>query len=303
MLTRLRKKVEKWAADYTVRLSGFLAFLSLFIVAAVSFFRFDDLGALLDDVLIEAWGLAFDLVVIGWLVFWFNKLSERRLSIRRYNEEIRDFLRWESDEAMHRISGSIRRLNQMGERPNALSRAYLSGTSLNKADLKGVNIIKADFSEAHLLYANLQGVVANEVNLEEASLDQANLEGADLQEANLHRAYLALASLKGCKLDFANLENAVLPEADLREARMINANLTMANFNKTDLRRAHIASANLEGVSLWQADLRGARINLPRLCKAGTLYQAKMDEEVRRYVEENCPKLFEEPEWHKKYYR
>lgn len=161
------------------------------------------------DLLIGAHGMLFDILVLGILFSVIYKVGERRLQNLHYQDEIRDFANWGTEEAVRRITGSVRRLNQNGIttidlRDAVLPEADLSpyrfgekerrvpvdlqGASLHRADLRRANLRRADLREANFFHAKLDGTV---------------LEGADLRGAlNLSVAQLMkTASLKDAQLD------------------------------------------------------------------------------------------------------
>jgi uncharacterized protein YjbI with pentapeptide repeats len=79
-----------------------------------------------------------------------------------------------------------------------LTRAYLRGADLNKADLQGVGLSEADLSGATLVKVDLSGANLSDAHLNyatlvEADLSGANLSGADLQGAGLERADVSRA--------------------------------------------------------------------------------------------------------------
>ncbi len=128
---------------------GFVVFILAGITVSLltALFRFYDLE-FGENVLVEAHGMLFDILVIGVFILWLNRKGEKRIANRRYEEEIDDFRGWESDEASHRIRGNIKRLNR-----NGISKINLSNSYLKSADLKGANL-----QESYLLEVNLQEV-------------------------------------------------------------------------------------------------------------------------------------------------
>ncbi len=112
---------------------------------------------------------------------------------------------------------------------NEMRPISLSGSGLDKVNLKN-----ADFSGV-----NLKVVVLNNVNLSGADLSEANLAGADLSHANLAGTDLWKADLKSANLWKTNLKNAQLKKANLANARL--------------------TGSNLQGADLWKANLKGTK--------------------------------------------
>ena len=111
----------------------------------------------LENVLVEAHGMLFDILIIGILILFLNRLAEKRITNQRYIDEIDDFRGWQHEEATHRIAGNIKRL----ERNRFKGIINLSDCFLNSIDWYGKNL--------------------QEANLKHAKLQKANLEGAELQ--------------------------------------------------------------------------------------------------------------------------
>lgn len=161
------------------------------------------------DVMVEAQGTLLDALVLVFFIRWLDALGDRRRRVRRYQEEVEDFLGLESEQAKHRIIGNIKRLNRENATPNNLERAYLreanlagadlSGTKLTQANLLGATLSDTDLSEAALVVADLSDTSLVRTDLSGADLFNADLSGADLQEANLSGANLMLADLRGVK--------------------------------------------------------------------------------------------------------
>jgi hypothetical protein len=206
MSRSIRGWLESLSAEGPVRLALYVFALVTVIVIAISFRLYNK--EFFEGVLVEAHGMLFDLLVIGVFVLWLNKLGERRLTIRRYREEIEDFLGWDSDEAMHRIAGNIKRLNREGVTKIWLVRAYLPRANLSLADLRDTNLRGAQLTKADLSGAQLDNADLHEANLRRADLIGADLIGADLRDANLRGADLAGADLRGAKYN----ENTAWPE-------------------------------------------------------------------------------------------
>lgn len=261
------------AAERPVHLAFyvFLGAALLVIPLSLPFYVSNPLG-FLGNIMAEAHGMLFDLLVIGWFLFWLNRLAEQRVRNNRYREEIDDFLGWASPEATHRIAGNIRRLNRSGVKEGlrlteaCLRQANLGGASLRKADLWGANLEQAVLGGADLSGANLAGAQLQEADLEHADLTGVDLRGAALKEADLERATLKGADLRGAALVGADLQYAVMDGADLERATLAGANLHGASLDGASLRRTtlegtNLRSASLRGADLQEADLTGADLD------------------------------------------
>ncbi len=224
------------------------------------------------NVLAEAHGMIFDILVIGILLFWLREQGEIKQRISQYKDEIDDFRMWESEEAAFRNAGNIKRLNRHGITKIDLVGAFLTKTNLSNVKLMEANLNTANISNTILLEANMQDARLNQTNFENANINQANLSKTFASGANFKDAFLIKANFEGAFLIKTNFANAYLMEANLRDS-----SLTEANF---------------EDANLYKADLRGADgLSLEQLSKAKSLYLAKFDPELHTLLEKEMPDL------------
>lgn len=275
------KEIIEKIGSKPILASLFIFVLASVIVISLTLIKYGYKGDFLyKNILVEAHGMLFDILVIGIFIFALHKIGEsrikRELDIKRWQEEIDDFRGWDEKEATFRIVGNIKRLNRNG----------ITGISLYDCFLRKASLGRADLAKAELWDADLEGAMLSKANLEEADLSRTNLGGANLAKANLGGANLEEANLAKANLKQANLAKANLEEADLEEASLMGAKLAGANLIGT----------KLAGVELWYADLMGA-INLTteQLFKVKTLYKAKLDPELEKEVKQKYPHLLELP--------
>jgi uncharacterized protein YjbI with pentapeptide repeats len=139
-----------------------------------------------------------------------------------------------------------------------------------------------DLNEADFRQTNL-----SEANLKEAKFWATDFKEAKLRETDLRGTFLVAGDLSG-----ADLRETFLMGADLSGANLWGADLTGADLSEATLWRTNIKEADLKG-----AGLRGAKsLTLYQLSRVKTLYQAKLDPELKKHVQEWCPHLLEKPE-------
>lgn len=211
----VERNIAPLRADRPVFLS-FLVFLAVAsVVGPLSWDYWQNEPEFLLNVLAEAHGVLLDLLLFGCLLLWFEQKAEKRRRVERYRNAIADYLGWESEEAMHRIVGNIRRLNREGESPESLKNAYLAGADLKGADLSEASLDGAVLTNADLQHADLSG----------AYLGTADLTGANLRKADLSGAHLGVFSgmVGSGEGQHTTLTGASLRAADLRGLRHAEA--------------------------------------------------------------------------------
>ncbi len=255
MLRQFRNRFQRTAARSPVLLAFLVVIGAAAIIIPVSWpYYVDSSLNFWENIVAEAHGVLFDLLIIGWFLLWLNKIAERRIRNDRYREEIEDYLGWRSQEATLRIVGNIRRLNRDG---------IVSGFRLTEAHLEGAKLGNVDMADSDLWGAHLEGASLREANLNGVTLAGASLEGADLERAGLMEA-----DLRGANLNEADLERAVLTKADLRGVSLSGADLQYANIDDADLRRCKLVAANLRSANLTGANLEGVRLDDAHLQKS-----------------------------------
>lgn len=93
-MSQVRRWLEKLSDEKPIMLTSYVLFLAALVVIGLSLWFYD--FEFLENILVEAHGMLFDLLVIGVFLFWLQSLGEkrreRRLNIQRWQEEISDYL-------------------------------------------------------------------------------------------------------------------------------------------------------------------------------------------------------------------
>jgi hypothetical protein len=198
-----------------------LFFISVTAVIGISFIKgYWNRPGFFEGITVEAFGMLFDICILGILFSILLNIAENKREIQRYIEEINDFRGWNEREASHRIAGNIKRLVNLGSKELPfyncyLEEAYLVETDLNGADSQGSNLMNAK-----LLRANLQGANFFWAELMGADLYGADLKWADLSEANISMVKnLSLEMLLEVKTLYKVIGLTADTEAELRKKK------------------------------------------------------------------------------------
>jgi uncharacterized protein YjbI with pentapeptide repeats len=273
---RLVKRFKNYvieASEKPLLTTSFVLLFVMLIVLGLSLkYWINEFEMFYVQVLAEAYGMVFDIAIIGLLLFWLNQIGDTRQRIRTYKDEIDDFRLWESEEAAFRTVGNIKRLNRHNIHEINLVNCYMARTNLNYVNLGGSNMNSANFSNSSLIETNLENTRLNQTNFENSNLNQANLKNAYASGANFNDAFLIKAQFENAFLIKTSFKNAFLMEANLQNS--------------------YLMGADFENASLYKADLRGAKgLTIEHLTKAKTLYLAKFDDDILEQVKANIPEL------------
>lgn len=230
----------------------------------------------------EMHGMLFDILVLGILMLWLNRMGEKRMEVRKYIEEIDDFRKLDNMEARQRVVGNIKRLNKRGIHDLDLRSCQLVGANLQDVDLTNSNLFEANLTEAILQGANCSAAIfvsanLSSANLMGASLQQANFSNARLHHANLWEANLLRTNFEGADLSHGHLEGVNASEADFSSSilagiHLLGANLSRANFLGALAEGGDFSGATLEEARCTEADFSGASL-IETECMSGDFSQ------------------------------
>lgn len=101
--------------------------------------------------------------------------------------------------------------------------------------------------------------------------------------------------LEDAHLEGANLTHSILKSANMKSAHLQSTNLLNATLRGAQLDGADFLGSNLKGVDLSYASLLGVKNLHPQeLCKAKTVYKAKLDNDLGARLGEQCPAILAE---------
>lgn len=306
----------------SIGILGLFAIIVLFVTYVTRSYK----NGFFKGILIESYGMLFDILVISIILLWLNEARQKKLEIKRYQEQIDDFRDWKSDEAKYRIVGAVKRLNKLGEQKIDLSLCYLKEADLHEAELNGSTIHDANLQGANLSGANLQGSNLNRANLQNAHLFNANLKQARLSGVNMREADLHKANLKGAVISeahsyfdisllYPDLRGAKLIDTDFQDADLFLANLEGAivgelyrhmrgdSFEGANFQGADLRDTNLQNIKIIETSISGENPEGPdraeaidliidMLSKAKSLNGAKLDTDIQSGLEEEHPLVF-----------
>jgi len=271
-MNRLKRIYEKVIAHPIRSSTTVLVLVSILVIGLSLPIYISNFDEMYLNVLAEAHGMIFDILIIGILLFWLREQGDIKQRVRQYKDEIDDFRMWESEEAAFRNVGNIKRLNRHGITKIDLVGTYLTKTNLSKVNLKDANLNTANISNSVLIEANFENARLKQTNLENSNINQGNFKNTFASGANFKDAFLIKADFEGAFLIKANFNNGYLMEASLR--------------------KCSLAEVSFENTNLYKADFRGAEgLTLEQLGKAKSLYLAKFDQDVYTLLEENIPDL------------
>lgn len=236
--------------------------LALGLMIAIAWQRFGG-GVALGDVMVEFWGLLFDIFFIVILLGVFQYRQQRRQDTARQHEIIEDLKRWNNQEAMHRIVGALRRLNGIGQTAVDLTGAALSDAKLKGygvTSLRGSKLSGGGWADETLRESSFKNVDFSRLDLRDVvfgfdawgfgSATSGRYEDCNFCDADLQGSCFDLAELQWTTPPPDTLDEVIAEEDD---GRPIMARTHHDSFNDTDL-----AHASFKKCRFHWADFREA---------------------------------------------
>ena len=236
--------------------------LALGLMVAMAWQRFGD-GVALGDVMVEFWGLLFDISFIVILLGVFQYRQQRRQDIARQHEIIEDLKRWNDEEAMHRVVGALRRLNGLGQTTVDLTGAVVSDAKLKGygvTSLRGSKLSGGGWADETLRESSFKNVDFSRLDLRDVvfgfdawgfgSAKSGRYENCNFWESDLRGSYFDAAELLWTTPPPDSLDEVIAEEDD---GRPIMARTHHGSFNDADL-----ANVSFKKCQFHWADFRGA---------------------------------------------
>ena len=285
IMNRFKENLTNWINRNPIAIS-ITTFLILLILIVIFDIRLlvDDFSNSLNNILFEAHGLLFDLLVFGIILGFINIALEKKQRIERYKEEIDDYRRWDEKEATFRISGNIRRLNKLGVTNIDLSFCYLRGAQLENVNLENSNLFLAQLQNANLKKAVLNGAYLQAAFLQEADMSEAQLRNTNLTFAKLQNSMIFNADFQGATLQRSQMCGAVLSRSYSNTPFFIKdeeGNLVETDTVKHETVRANLKGANLQAAVAYaeqKEEFIQAGVNIDEM-----IFKAKNEDEASQH--------------------
>lgn len=191
-----------------------------------------------ENVLVEAHGMVLDLLVIGLIIYLFQRSRDRADLRDEKLQDIEDLRHYRGEDAGYRIYGELRRLAALGVSEVTIATARMANVSIKGLKLRN---------------SNAQGLVLSKSSLRDCDFSGCDFEGGvfldvrakrtSFRAAKLIRAKLAGAQFRGCDFSGADLTGADFSNADLSSAIFRGANCARSKFAGANLRSANFIGA------------------------------------------------------------
>lgn len=239
-----------------------LCFISVFIVLTTGFwgavsssvFANSSWGLydrnFFENLLVEMHGSIFDLLVVGVILYWFEKRRDNQEKLSRAKEDLDSLKYYYGKDSSFKFYSALRYLLSLGVNKADIPEANLNNLKIDALHLSSSNLIATNFNKSIL-----SNVVFDECNMEAANFIDSELKSTSFKKVNLKRAKFINAKLKGIDFRSCDIKGAVFNKADLKSANFRGVDCSQVNFEGADLRSANfLETTNLTRAMLDEAD-------------------------------------------------
>jgi uncharacterized protein YjbI with pentapeptide repeats len=191
-----------------------------------------------ENLLVEMHGGIIDLLVVGVILFWFEKKKTEKDTLKKAKTELADLNYYCGADATYRLYGSLKYLLSLGVDKVSIPEGNLSQLKIDSLTLKNSNLIALNFSGSTLTKVDFF-----ECNLEASQFIDTEIKDANFVTVNLKRSKFINAQLKG--MDFRG--------CDIKGASFKNSHLQSSNFSGVDCSKVSFKGANLRSANFKSA--------------------------------------------------
>lgn len=192
----------------------------------------------LENILIEAHGMVFDILVIGVIVVWLDTRRTKHKEVMSMQNNLSDLAYLDLPEVNHRKAGMLKRLHNAGVTSLNIDSLILKSIKLKGIMLDSSNLKKSNFSKSEIHTCHFKNT-----HLEQANFSSSLIKNSIFSECKLKKANFIKANIQGVDFSKSDLERVKFIETNLQSCLFKDTNLREVNFEKSNLRNANLKGA------------------------------------------------------------
>lgn len=219
--------------------------LSIVIAISLILFMIDIILEIsVKDIITEAHGIVFDLIIFGIFFYYFDQYSKRKEKIITLYEEISDFNDWSETEGILRKKGNLIRLINLKSplyfTDKNFNQLLLINKKLKDSIFEGCSFIESRWKNIFFKNSNFRFSKFNKSEFKNCNFYSANFSGGEFQNVVFRNCYFKFSAFGSCNFrnavfDNCNMEGIYLSGSKLNHAKFKNCNLKGAQINQADM--------------------------------------------------------------------
>lgn len=226
-----------------------------------------------ENVLVEAHGLVFDILVLGLIMVWMDTYRQKRESIARDLENLWDFNTLTEEVYLKKKVNILKRLNQ-----NKTYKIDVTDLILNNE----TKIKDISFENSGLFGLKLLDCRIFNLKIKKSKLNSADFSNSVIKSTEITDSYLKNVSFKSATIVGLKFINSDLFRAKFNDANLESADLRGCNLKRTTFTNANLKNANLRGCN---------NLNCDALLEAKCIDYLKADEGIVEELKRRKPEM------------
>ena len=225
-----------------------------------------------ENVLVEAHGLVFDILVLGLVLVWMDTYRLKRESRTRDLENLWDLNTLTKEVYQKKKVNILKRLNEHNT-------YKIDVTDLM---LKNIKVKDVSFTNSGLFGLKFLDCAIFNLEIKNSKLNSADFTDSVIKNSEITDSYLKNAKFKSASLIGLNFQNSNLFRAKFIDADLEGADLRGCNLERTIFTDANLKNANMKGC---------INLSYDELLKAKCIDYLKADEGVVEELKRRKPNM------------
>jgi hypothetical protein len=197
---------------------AFLAIVAIIVLLPRTVNKTYEYSEIVDNIYPEIYGLLFDVILFGIVISIYHIATDKKKAIEDERDQIDDFRAWKSNEASHRILGSIKRLQRLNVFNVDLSSCWFKDITLRDlcfVDSKMTGLFLFDTEIYNTTFHNIKSNIFH--------CRDSKISGCSFQKGKIN-----------FNLHTSDISSTLFHDIDISSASFFTENLSFVLFDKVN---------------------------------------------------------------------
>lgn len=224
----------------------------LYILVSI-YYKNDENNEFTKNIIVEFTGLIFDVILFGVVIGFYDKFTDKKKAIQRYQEEIDDYRGWKSEEASHRIFGTLKRLHKAGIEYCDLNDCFFKNIKFtiyqnDTFDFNKTNLIGSTFENCDLSNTNFRNIdtidrfsyftLGKEINFGKITFTKCKMVGTMFSQGIISLVSINMSALDNARFVSTKLTDCSINDSSLNNTAFYDTKFETCTFTNIDFLKA-----------------------------------------------------------------
>jgi len=196
---------------------------------------------IVENIYPEIYGLLFDVILFGIVISIYQISRDKKEAIESEEDQIDDFRGWKSNEASHRILGSVKRLQRLGKTQINLTSCFFQEVILKDLCIEDSNLTGLTLLKTKLFNNTFYKIESNSINCRDSTIYGTsfqegeiyfNLHNTDFFSSLLQKINLRASSFCPKKISFSLFESVDFSHSYFKFEKITFTEFINCKFNE-----------------------------------------------------------------------